>query len=502
MALLVLSPVPASAEAPTGTVEGRITDRHGAPADAHVTAEAVSGGWSATAYTWDLGDGRYRIEGVPAGDYRISIYDNSRGFQWVPGAEDRAAATVFTVAGGQTLTVDEEWLPGGAVRVTVVDAETGAPVPRPCVQVHTYQAGWRCGTNGVVTLDDMQPGTWLYAVTAAPDYFPLEPDSDRRVTITRGMETALTAELRRGSGIQTTAVDAETGAPLANICVSVADPAAGGMHYTRTYSPLGSACSDESGVLRIGPLAEPIPVQLYAWELPRPTAQPNYGDQWMTADGGTGDQREALIVTPAEKQTVVLPEIRMDRPGTVTGVVTSAATGQPAQGTCVYPYAVGRNAGLGSGGRHCTDATGRYTLSTLGPYEWPLEFVSVTRAWQRSGGTADRFAATPVAVTAGGTATADASVPEGGVLTIEVTGGDGAPVAWGHAEVRNAVTGDHAAHGYIYDGAATLGALHTEDVLVHVSGDGFDCWHGPVAVTAGGTTAIALDIATHCGTRP
>src|SRR6201999_2150104 len=98
-----------------------------------------------------------------------------------------------------------------------------------------------------------------------------------------------------------------------------------------------------------------------------------YGMQWVGHSGGTGDLREARVVAAELGSEVSIPPIEMDPAGDVSGVVTDRATGAPVNLVCVYPYAVDPRIGLGFG-QNCSRNGGTYTISGLGPYEWPLEF--------------------------------------------------------------------------------------------------------------------------------
>jgi hypothetical protein len=489
-----------AARAATGVIEGRITDQTGAPADATVYAEAVDGSSESSAYT-DLGDGRYRIENVEPGSYRIRLYDNLHGTQWVPGRETPDDARVFEVADGASVTVDEQWLPFGVVRVQVRDEATGKPVREPCVTVDSSpQSRQVCGAKGVVVVPDVPPGDWTVTASGGASYFPSE---GRTVTVRRGRTARVAVTLRPGAAVVTKVVDRATGEPLDSICVSLVDAVWSGQ--TR---PSLDGCSDETGRLEIGPFEDPWTVNLYAFQYRNPWEPPTelYGAQWVAeAGGGTGDQRDALAVAFVPGRTTRIPVIRMDRPGSLTGVVRDAATGQPIEDICAHPYAY--RPGQGSNlGRHCTGTDGRYTIDDLGPYKWPVEFVTywpTAYAWQWSGDVADRFAARYTQVGAGDPATVDAALVKGGAIAGTVTGGDG-PIEYAGITAYNRTTRDQAAFGYVNSdrqGKFTLDGLRTQDVWLSFFGDGRSCWSS-AGVTAGATTTVALDTIKTCATGP
>ncbi|QLQ37934.1 carboxypeptidase-like regulatory domain-containing protein [Micromonospora robiginosa] len=492
----------------SGGVTGRITDENGAPSDATVRIYGEDSNYEAFAYTWDLGDGRYRIDNVPPGRYRISVYDNERGFQWVPGQETQDTATVFDVADGAPLVVDEQLLPLGRIEARVTDAVTGKPVPRPCLYVYGGRDEFVCGTDGVVRVTGVRPGSWETEVTGGASYFAADPKPT--IDVRRGQVTTVAYALRPGAAFATMVRDAMTSAPVAGICVHLVQPKWGGQS-----AHMSQYCSGADGYLEAGPFEanELATWQLYAYQADNPYDPParRYGDQWVTANGGSGDQRNALAVTLHAGKTTTLPAVRMDQPGTITGTVRNAA-GAVVPGICAYPFAF--HPGQGNiFGKNCTDAAGRYVLDDLGPYRWPVEFAPAANtgyAWQWSGNVADRFAATYTKVTAGRSATVDAKLVAGGVLAGKVT--DPAdPDAAGYVWTYNARTGDIASASYGYfdrgtGGAFTVKGHRTQDVYVQYWVNK-DCWYGSpnantVRIKAGATTTVAMNTTSTCGSPP
>ncbi|MGS2613364.1 carboxypeptidase-like regulatory domain-containing protein [Micromonospora sp. LZ34] len=492
-----------------GSISGRITDQYGTPVAATVTVHGEDSAYEAIAYTWELGAGRYALDNLPPGRYRISVYDNVRGTQWVPRKETREEASVFTLTDGGALTVDEWLLPLGTVEARVTDAVTGLPVRRPCLYIHGGRDETVCGTNGLVRVADVRPGSWELDVTAGASYFALDPKPT--VDVVRGQVTTVGYQLRRGAAVATTVQEAATGDPVGGICVHLVAPKWGGQSARmRQY------CSADDGHLEVGPFEENelATWQLYAFQATNPFDPPakRYGDQWVTANGGSGDQREALSIRLQAAETITIPPIRVDPPGIITGTVRNAS-GAVVAGVCAYPYAFHPNQGA-IFGPNCSNAQGRYTISDLGPYRWPVEFTPNANsgyAWQWSGDVADRFSATMTQVTAGGTATVDARLVAGGVVAGKVT--DGAnPVDAGYVWTYNARTGDIASASYANiarDGTFAVRGHRTQEVYVEYWSLTEGCWYAAagragtkVAVSAGGTTTIAATMSRTCGTRP
>ncbi|MEU5723288.1 carboxypeptidase-like regulatory domain-containing protein [Micromonospora sp. NPDC047738] len=136
-----------------GGFAGRITQPDGSPAYAsEVTAIAVGTAyWAAKAPTDS--DGRYRLDNLPVGSYRLAI--GPRGWastQWLPGTGNPPVATVFDVTPGATTTVDGRYLTantayeGGTLTGVVTRAATGAPVAAACVTAVSVYSGQDAAT--------------------------------------------------------------------------------------------------------------------------------------------------------------------------------------------------------------------------------------------------------------------------------------------------------------------------------------------------------------------
>ncbi|GLY98099.1 carboxypeptidase regulatory-like domain-containing protein [Actinoplanes sp. NBRC 103695] len=144
-------------QVPLGTIEGRLTDAAGNPsADVSVRADPVDYLFSTASSRTDA-DGRYSIPRVPSGPVQVEFQSGQR-HQWARDANSKASARVFTVRGGQTLTVDESWRPTGTLSGQI----TGATGPVSVTVAEVDGDGYHHTTttaDGRFTLD-VPSGRW------------------------------------------------------------------------------------------------------------------------------------------------------------------------------------------------------------------------------------------------------------------------------------------------------------------------------------------------------
>lgn len=235
------------------------------------------------------------------------------------------------------------------------------------------------------------------------------------------------------------------------------------------------------------------------------------GAQWVGPHGGVGRQELAATFTIAAGATDFASPVTVDPAGTITGHVTDSLTGHPVTDAVV---SVVPNAKTTSGAYQtgvAVDASGAFRVTGLGPYQWPLEVVSDSHAWQWGHGPGNRFTNGSVTVTAGHTTTADRQVSAGGELTGTVLS-HGHPVAGAWVFVENARTSDDAAAWVQTDASGHFTVAHVlaQTVRVGVPLGIFPdlTWYQnaasfgtatKVAVTDGATTSITIQIP---GTEP
>ncbi|MBV1853361.1 carboxypeptidase regulatory-like domain-containing protein [Catellatospora tritici] len=459
----------------TGSASGRFTDAagNGVP-NVDVSFNDEYGRYY-QATTRD--DGTWQISTLLPGQFTVHFYDHATVDQYAYSKIDIADATRFTVVADQNLVVDDTKLATSGLRVTARDAITGAPVSGFTVQVGGAFAD---EANGAAVLPDLPVGTW-YPRVYAQGYQMI--DKAGPVTVVAGQQATLEVTLVPNASIRAKVVDAATGEPVAGVCLFT---------QTRTQFRLIRSCPAASGAdgeVVLDSVAAGT-YQIFAL----PDRNSVYGAQWVGLNGGTGDQAQARDVTVTAGQAKDIHKIYLDRKGTITGVVTGA------DGT---PVTSGRVSIVtpvtweGSAGGANIDADGRYTLSLLGPYSWPLFFQTSTHAWQWSGAAYRRQNATLIPVTAGQSTTFDQQLQLGTLLKVTVTGSP----AGGYNAAYTSSNGDMAGYEWVpQDGAqVSFRVLGGGQVRLHYEGTGFDHgWYGgtdfntakPVSIPTSGEKVV------------
>ncbi|MFY1675074.1 carboxypeptidase regulatory-like domain-containing protein [Plantactinospora sp. WMMB334] len=453
---------------PVGSLAGTFTDQAGEPmSEVYVSLQTTNGHYAGDAgYTG--ADGRFEVPALLAGAYQLSfmVGEQTQYYRGKLSAED---ADPVVIRGAETTRITEKQLATGSIRITAVDAITGAPVGHFCVQSE-------CG-SGSVTLPDLPKGTHdLYLYTEDGSYHNKELLG---VRVGAGRTTERTVKLRPAAVITTTVVDRATGRPVADVCVAAFRP-----KQAALQDGYGN-CSDSTGRIRVGRLTGG------EHRLFVETRGTVYGRQWVGPDGGTGDERQAAVVTATVGQTATAPQIKLDRAGTVTGRVTDAATGAPIDNAFISVLTAHPGVGVGDA---YPDEDGRYTLERLGPYDWPVVVHAYGYASQWSGGAPSRYTATPVTVTAGASVSNDVAVTAGSEVTGTFTNADGLPFSGGYLLARNAQTGDIAGNAWISDGRFTMRVTGSQRIYFTYNAafrDGEDYYDGTYRVThPDGTTTV------------
>jgi hypothetical protein len=429
----------------TGFLAGRVETADGQPlvrASINVSTMGHFGGFAITG-----NDGEFRVEVFP-GEYRISFStpDFTR-FQFFVGAKTFEDAAVFTVEAGRDTMVADRLLPTGEVRVTARDARTGAPIADFCAGAES--ASGCSGGSGEVRLSGVVAGaTTVFAYTDDGRYF----GGETTVNVVGNGSVDATVSLRPAALIQTVVRDAVTGQPVEGVCV----------HPVPLPSvQIGESfhfCSDASGTVRIGPL-ESADYKLFA----RPSLESGYGMQWVGPHGGTGELAGARTTRAVAGTVTQIPDIRVDRAGTIAGRVTSAADGAPPDFAVISLASF--HPGVGPSISAQIDEEGRYEFPGLGPYSWPLLFSAAGKPDQWSGNKPSRLTAQKVRVRPGATTRYDIALVDGATVT-----GRAAADGGGFVLASNVVSGDIMGAASVENGRYTMEVLGVQ--VVQMSGGG------------------------------
>lgn len=469
-----------------GSLSGRFVTSAGAPV-ASALVEVYTTTQNQRASTSTDATGAFRFDGLQTGGYKLRFTTPGGSAQWAHQKEEFSfdLAETFTVEADQETVMTETAFPVGSLEVTVVDTETAEPIAGACVNSRggPQQISGCTDAEGRTRMDDIRTGT--YSVSIAPPEGYLYGTIDD-IVVAEGQTTSVTGDLTKAAVIAVSVEDARTHRPVTTACVSIVDD--DGIVYPQPH------CTGADGKIRLDRwIAGEF--RVYAF-----TNDNSLGAQWVGSTGGTGDMRRAKMFTTTAGATTDVT-IKLDPAGSITGVVRSADGNTPVEGLCpsVTPVSV-----IGPSMIHtfCSQADGTYTLSGLGPYQWPVQFpdFSGKHAWIWSGNAADRFAATPVRVRPGRSTTVNATLPLAGKLTgtiIDAT----LPNEWITVYAANTRTGDPAGPYARVTGTAqyTLSGLATQNVWIDYNGNtgpGNELarYPDPVSVTIGQTTHLDLPI--------
>ncbi len=452
----------------SGSITGRITKHAPGP----VTVNLFTTAGAAAGQVTSDEEGRYRFPEVPVGDYKLQ-FGHRGNYQWAHQQLGFSRADVVRVGDGAAVVVDDTMLKAGVVEVIATDAVSGDLVDTICADVWEDSKRYCGGTDGVLRLTDLPEGRHTIHVQSSDGLHANTKAAD--VEVTWGKVTFVEVALKPTAAFTTSVVDRATGEPVADVCVALLPVVFGGIDrdtcdWTRNHT-------DEAGALTLGGLD---PGEYTVLAAPRDDV---HGLQWVGQAGGVGSQYKAQRLVLSAGKVTTLPAIRLDPAAGITGVIKAAETGEPITYGCarVLPDRAGA---FGSGpGTGCSEwgGEGRYTISGLGPYDWPVHFSHTygdyTPVW--SGGASDRKTATPVQARVGAPGTADVELRPATVsLRPRVVDETGQPYdGWLHLTVVNARTGDHV--GELAHDRTVMG-LGDQAVRIQyrVDDDFVSGWHG------------------------
>jgi hypothetical protein len=468
-ALVLLHAAPAAARpAGSGSIAGQITKHGPGPVTVNLFTTA---GAAAGQITSDE-DGRYRFAEVPSGEYKLQ-FGHSGNYQWAHQQLGFSKADVVRVTDGADVVVDDTMLKAGIVEVIATDAASGDLVDTICADVWENSKRYCGGTDGVLRLTDLPEGKHTIHVQSSDGLHANTETAD--VEVTWGKVTFVEVALEPTAAFTTSVVDRATGEPVNEVCVALLPVVFGGIdndtcEWTRNHT-------DEAGKLTLGGLE---PGEYTVLAAPHDEV---HGLQWVGKAGGVGSQYQAQRVVLSAGKATTLATIKLDPATTITGVIKAAATGEPITYGCarVLPHLRG---GFGGGpGTGCSGwgDEGRYTISRLGPYDWPVYFSpdydDYTPVW--SGGASDRKSATLVQARVGAPGTADVAL-QPTTISLRPRVVDGAGQLYDGAlylTVVNARTGDYV--GELEHDRTVMGLGDQVVRLQYRVDDDFkDGWHG------------------------
>jgi hypothetical protein len=407
-----------------GSVRGTYLRKPGQPvANVRVRLTDVSGN-DVAASTATAADGTFRFGHVRTGERKLRFT-----FPYSYEYEDGP----LTVLADQETVVEKFARPMGGAEVTIRDGATGEPMPNVRVGSegpHGTGPSATTDVQGTARYTDLLTGKWRFLISPPTGYL-YSTIEDIEV---KADETAITnGKLDHEAVVELTFTDSVTGAPVDGCYVTV-EP------RQRNVVPNGpGTCgTDGTGKLRVTG-QWPGTQRLFAF----PRTSTVHGSQWVGENGGTGDVDQAKWFETANGQTTAV-QVKFDGAGKISGSVIDDETSAPVSYLCP---SVTPSYSSPSQGRNvkCTYTEGRYEIGGLGPYAWKVQFPENygNYAWQWSGGAADRFSATPVRVTPGGTATADARLKKPGRISGKLLNAT-RPFEYSTVYAVNALTGDYA----------------------------------------------------------
>lgn len=205
---------------PGGTISGRLLDPQGAPVvGGQVAAYQPNSRMTSATYNYTVTvvDGGYRLPGLTAGKYILRAYSEKE--EWIADP-----LTDFIVAPGEQTAPDLHVRIGAVLEGTVVDAETGKPVPGGYLMFTTNQGPEGQSQRQMVNVDGnghffrrLLPGQGTVSVDAPADGYLKSMDTAAvPVDLQEGKTVTLTLKVKKGLTVTGTAVD-EAGNPAAGV---------------------------------------------------------------------------------------------------------------------------------------------------------------------------------------------------------------------------------------------------------------------------------------------
>jgi len=327
VAVLLLGTAPAVAEeVAAATIAGTVTsDADGAPVEGVlVVAQTEDAGSIHTAYT--DADGRYLIEGVTAGDYRVKFEvwgANLVGEYW-ENTRDWSQATVLQIAEGSATTGIDAGLAAGAVIAgTVTRSADGTPVEgiRVTASGESHGTAWTAA-DGTYRIEGLAPGGHTVEFDAAEglvgEYWndARTWDAAEQIELSAGQQAeGIDAALEAGGGIAGT-VTTESGEPVS----------AGSVRFFAgpdAIDPVATTWLSENGSYS----AQGLPVGEYLVQFIGATGQQS--EYWDDAQAA----KDATPVPVVAGQVTGSIDAQLAASAQISGTVTSEGDGAAVAGT-------------------------------------------------------------------------------------------------------------------------------------------------------------------------
>ncbi len=300
---------------PHGSISGRVTNADGSVFP-HPFVTAFTTDFRVVAQANGDFEGNYSLPIVPAGEYVVSFRrDFSSPEQFANQRTSFEAADRIAVAVGEAVTLDQQFLPLGAIAGRLTD--DGQPVANANVDVQGESG------NGFATTDEngayrieLFPGTYRVRFSLGEDlsqYFhqKLTFEEADLVTVAAGPDTVVDEEL------------IDTGTVTGRLLDAAGNPVAGAGVNLENAVSFPSTRTDENGEFRLDVL--PGVYRLFF--------SPGYGQQWAFGQTRAAD---GALITVVANETVVANDT-LATPGSLTIRARDGATRQPLTDFCAFP---------------------------------------------------------------------------------------------------------------------------------------------------------------------
>jgi uncharacterized protein YegP (UPF0339 family) len=311
-------------------------------------------------------DGTYTIQQLPTGSYEVdfthcegaspslapqSYNDEPLGFP------DLVSVTQGQVSAG----IDAGMQPGGTISGTTT-ISSGQKASNICVEAVSAQGGSAVASQvGRYTLGNLAPG--LYQVfffdCGGRNLAVQEFRGGQLISVNAGTTTSGVSAVMQQAGRISGTVSSRSGGKLGGICV-LATSLSGGLASLRN-GLASEAVTSPAGRYTIVQLAP----GRYRVEFMACNGR-NLASAWYR---NKTRQSAANPVTVRTRVTTAGINAILSTGGTISGVVTSKATGSPAAGVCVSAVSGG------SGGLATTGKTGRYSIDALNTGTYTVEYI-------------------------------------------------------------------------------------------------------------------------------